>query len=88
MRNDYFNVNSNLDLYYRVGIKTVDNKKIKDFNVSVKKFFIYNNHQSYNHSIINSIIKNAEKLKIKQFITKHLIIKHLYYTIIVNYKKN
>ena len=40
---DYFNVNSNLDLYYRVGIKTVDNKKIKDFakyyNNRFLKFF-------------------------------------------------
>ena len=26
---DFFNVNSNLDLYYRVGIKTVDNKKLR-----------------------------------------------------------
>jgi GTP pyrophosphokinase len=40
---EYFNVNSNLDLYYRVGIKTVDNKKIKDFakyyNNRFLKFF-------------------------------------------------
>ena len=40
---DFFNVNSNLDLYYRVGIKTVDNKKIKDFakyyNNRFLKFF-------------------------------------------------
>ncbi len=40
---DFFNVNSSLDLYYRVGIKTVDNKKIKDFakyyNNRFLKFF-------------------------------------------------
>ncbi len=40
---DYFKVNSDLDLFYRVGIKTVDNKKIKDFakyyNNRFLKFF-------------------------------------------------
>ena len=37
---DYFNVNSSLDLYYRVGIKTVDNKKIKDFAKNYNNRFL------------------------------------------------
>ena len=61
---DYFNVNSSLDLYYRVGIKTVDNKKIKDFakyyNNRFLKFF---------NERIRSKVKN-KKIK-KEFISNH-----------------
>lgn len=36
----YFNVNSIRDVYYRVGLGTIDNKKIKDFATSYNNSFI------------------------------------------------
>ena len=36
----YFKVNTSLDLFYRVGIGTVDNKKIKEFAASYNNTFI------------------------------------------------
>jgi len=63
------NIKGNFIAFCGIALPELFFEKIKDYNVSVKKCFIYNNHQNYNHSIINSIIKNAEKLKIKQFIT-------------------
>ena len=64
---DFFNVNSNLDLYYRVGIKTVDNKKIKDFakyyNNRFLKFFNEKlRSKSKKKNIKKEFISNNDKI--------------------------
>ena len=64
---DFFNVNSNLDLYYRVGIKTVDNKKIKDFakyyNNRFLKFFNEKlRSKSKKNNIKEEFISNNDKI--------------------------
>ena len=37
---NFFNLKTSLDLFYRVGIGTVDNKKIKEFAASYNNTFI------------------------------------------------
>jgi len=61
---DFFNVNSNLDLYYRVGIKTVDNKKIKDFAKYYNNRFL----KFFNEKLRSKSKKNNTK---KEFISNN-----------------
>ena len=44
----YFNLNNSLDLYYRVGLGTIDNKQLKDFSTK------------YNSSFLNFFKKNSK----------------------------
>ena len=36
----YFNLNNSLDLYYRVGLGTIDNKQLKDFSTKYNSSFL------------------------------------------------
>lgn len=64
----YFNVNSGLDLYYRVGLGTIDNKKIKDFASSYNNSFINffkRRLQQYSNPVIkesNEFVSRFDKL--------------------------
>ena len=54
----FFNVNSIRDVYYRVGLGTIDNKKIKDFAASYNNSFINffkRRLQQYNNPVVKEV---------------------------------
>lgn len=53
----YFNVNTNLDLFYRVGIRTFDNKRIKEFAAN------------YNNKLFGFIKRRITPTSSKQLVT-------------------
>ncbi len=61
----YFKVNSSLDLFYRVGLGTIDNKRIKEFAVSFNNSFLnfFKNRLRSNHQ--------REGVETEEFVSKY-----------------
>ena len=61
----YFKVNSSLDLFYRVGLGTIDNKRIKEFAASFNNSFLnfFKNRLRSNHQ--------SEGVETEEFVSKY-----------------
>lgn len=61
----YFKVNSSLDLFYRVGLGTIDNKRIKEFAASFNNSFLnfFKNRLRSNHQ--------REGVETEEFVSKY-----------------
>ena len=61
----YFKFENSQDLFYRVGIGSVDNKKLKEFS------------NEYNNSLLNFLKEKFEKIKIHQKLVMIILLRNL-----------